>query len=100
MQWKVQERKTDKARRPTSTINNKNKTPDMQNRTAAMTDSKIIEVNGIFLGTAVSRSDRPGWQVVAANARVVPADGQTAATWQEASALARRAYWAADLRAA
>ncbi len=69
-------------------------------KTAVMTDSKIIEINGIFLGAAVSLRDQRGWLVVAADARVAPAEGQISATYQDASALARQAYWATAPKAA
>ncbi len=65
-----------------------------------MKDSKIIEVNGIFLGAAIMLRDQTGWQVVAANARVAPADGQIAATFHDASALAMRAYYGGTAKAA
>jgi hypothetical protein len=60
-----------------------------------MKDSKIIEVNGIFLGAAIMLRDQGGWQVVAANERVAPADGQVAPTFRDASALVMRAYYGA-----
>ena len=58
-----------------------------------MHDSKIIEINGIFLGAAVALSDQAGWQVVAADARARRADGQIGKTYQDAQALARQAFW-------
>jgi hypothetical protein len=58
-----------------------------------MQDSKIIEINGIFLGAAVALSDHAGWQFVAADARVGRADGLIGKTYQEAQALARLAYY-------
>ncbi len=65
-----------------------------------MKESRIIEVNGIFLGAAVALSDCQGWRVVATDARVGPADGRIAATFQDASNLARQAFWAAEPLAA
>jgi hypothetical protein len=44
----------------------------------------------------VSLGGKAGWQVVAADARVGLADGQVAASFQDASALARQAFWAAQ----
>ncbi len=58
-----------------------------------MHDSKIIEINGIFLGAAVALNDQAGWQVVAADARARRADGQIGKTYQDAQALARQAFW-------
>ena len=60
-----------------------------------MKESRIIEVNGIFLGAAVSLADQPGWQFVAADVRAGPANGQIGATYQATIALARQAFWAA-----
>ncbi len=71
-----------------------------RNKTAKMKDSKIIEVNGIFLGAAIMLRDKAGWQVVAANARVAPADGQIAATFDAASAIVMRAYYGGAAEAA
>jgi hypothetical protein len=71
-----------------------------EKKTANMKDSKIIEVNGIFLGAAIMLRDQAGWQVVAANARVAPADGQIAATFNDASAIVMRAYYGGAAKAA
>lgn len=60
-----------------------------------MKDSRIVEVNGIFLGAAISLSNQPGWKFVAADVRAQPADGQIGATYQDATALARQAFWSA-----
>jgi hypothetical protein len=60
-----------------------------------MQQSRVIEINGIFLGAAISRRGEPGWQVVAADSRVVPAEGRITATIGDAIALARQAFWAA-----
>jgi hypothetical protein len=57
-----------------------------------MKQSRIIELNGTFLGAAVSLGGKAGWQVVAAGL----ADGQVAASFQDASGLARQAFWAAQ----
>ena len=58
-----------------------------------MQDSKIIEVNGIFLGAAVALGNHAGWQFVAADARVGWADGLIAKTYQDTQTLARKAFW-------
>ncbi len=71
-----------------------------EKKTVEMKDSKIIEVNGIFLGAAIMLRDHAGWQVVAANARVAPADGQIAATFHDASAIVMRAYYGGAAEAA
>ena len=65
-----------------------------------MKDSRIVEVNGIFLGAAISLPNQPGWKFVAADARALPANGQIGATYQATTALARQAFWAAHPAAA
>ena len=59
-----------------------------------MQASKIIEVNGIFLGAAVALDNHTGWQIVAADARAGRANGLIGRTYQDAQALARQAFWA------
>ncbi len=61
----------------------------------AMHTSKVIEVNGIFLGAAVMLPQSQGWRFVAADHRVVPLDGNVAETIEDTRRLARRAFLAA-----
>lgn len=61
-----------------------------------MLDSRIIEVNGIFLGTAVAERGQHGWRFVSADQRAQEADGKVAADYRGAEALARQAFWAAQ----
>ncbi len=67
-----------------------------------MQQSKIIEVNGVFLGAAVALPHSAGWQFVAADARAGSADGLVGKTYQDTQALARQAFCssapAADLQ--
>ncbi len=65
-----------------------------------MRNSKVIEVNGIFLGAAVSMDGAQGWRFVSANARAEPADGTVNASYQDLTAMARQAYWASRQQAA
>jgi len=58
----------------------------------AMHTSKVIEVDGIFLGAAVMLPQSQGWRFVAADQRVVPLDGIVAETIEDTRRLARRAY--------
>ncbi len=59
-----------------------------------MHTSKVIEVDGIFLGAAVMLPQSRGWRFVAADQRVVPLDGTVAETIEDTRRLARRAYQA------
>jgi len=58
-----------------------------------MQNSKVVEINGVFVGAAVRQDS--GWRFVAADPRVSLADGQVAATFREAQALARHAFLSA-----
>ncbi len=60
-----------------------------------MHTSKVIEVNGIFLGAAVMLPQAKGWRFVAADQRVVPLDGNVAETIEDTRRLARRTFLAA-----
>ena len=61
-------------------------------RTAQIRASKIIEVDGVFIGAAVMLPSDKGWRFVAAHARAEAADGATAATLHDTQMLARRAF--------
>ena len=54
-----------------------------------MQSSKIVEVDGVFVGAAIRLTE--GWQFVSADARASGADGATAATFADAQMLARQA---------
>jgi hypothetical protein len=58
-----------------------------------MQSSRIIEVDGVFLGAAVALPNAQGWQIVATDDRVGPVNGQVAASWTEAQRLARHAFF-------
>ncbi len=57
-----------------------------------MQTSRIIEIDGVFIGAALRLTDDEGWRFVAADHRAGAADGATAATLAEAQLLARRAF--------
>jgi hypothetical protein len=65
-----------------------------------MNESRVIEIDGVFLGAAVSLPQAQGWRIVAADARVGQLDGLVAATLPEVRRLARQAYLAAPRLAA
>jgi hypothetical protein len=60
-----------------------------------MQDSRIIEVDGVFLGAAVALPDDQGWRFVAANDRVGQLDGRILASLSDARRLARQTFLAA-----
>jgi hypothetical protein len=60
-----------------------------------MQTSKVIEVDGVFIGAAVRLPESQGWRFVSANERARAADGATAPTLADASLLARRAFMTA-----
>lgn len=60
-----------------------------------MQRSKIIQIDGIFLASAVALPDAQGWQLVATDARVGCVDGYVAASFEDAQIMARRAYFSA-----
>jgi len=60
-----------------------------------MQDSRIIEVDGVFLGAAVALPDDQGWRFVAANHRVVQLDGRVLASLPDVRRLARQGFLAA-----
>jgi len=63
-----------------------------------MQSSKIIEVDGVFIGAAVRLPEGGGWRFVSADERSSAADGATAATLEDASMMARRAFVTSRLR--
>ncbi len=58
-----------------------------------MHDSRVIEVDGVFLGAAMALPDGEGWRIVAADVRVTRLNGTVTTSWQEAQKLARTAYF-------
>jgi hypothetical protein len=58
-----------------------------------MQSSRIIEVDGVFLGAAVALPDAQGWQIVATDDRVEPVNGKVAPSWSEAQRLTRQAFF-------
>ena len=61
-----------------------------------MQTSKIIEVNGVFVGAAVLLPRAQGWRFVAADQRVIPLDGSVAETIEDTRRIARRLFLAAN----
>jgi hypothetical protein len=57
-----------------------------------MQDSRVIEVDGVFLAAAVALPDDRGWRIVAADARMGRLDGTVAPSLQDVRRLARLAY--------
>lgn len=64
-----------------------------------MQTSKIVEVDGVFIGAAVLLPEAQGWRFVAADHRADSADGRTAPTLHDAQQLAKRAYFTSRGRA-
>jgi hypothetical protein len=62
-----------------------------------MQDSRIIEVNGVFVGAAVALPDATGWRIVAADDRVRRLHGTVATTLNEVRRLAKQAYLATQV---
>jgi hypothetical protein len=58
-----------------------------------MQTSKIVEVDGVFIGAAVLLPDSKGWRFVAADHRADAADGRTAPTLHDAQLLAKKAFF-------
>jgi len=56
-----------------------------------MNASRIIEVDGKSVGTAVMAPDQPGWRVIASDRRLGVIDGVITSTLDDAQRLARRA---------
>jgi len=60
-----------------------------------MQDSRVIEIEGVFLGAAVALPDDRGWRIVVADPRVRRLEGTVAPSLQDVRRLARQAYQAA-----
>jgi hypothetical protein len=65
-----------------------------------MQTSKIVEVDGIFIGAAILLPGAQGWRFVAADHRADEADGRTAPTLHDAQQLAKRAFFTSRSRPA
>lgn len=63
-----------------------------------MQNSKVIEVDGIFIGAAIRLPASGGWRFVSADQRTSDADGAIAATLLDTQLLARRAFVTARIR--
>ena len=55
--------------------------------------SKVIEVDGVFIGAALMLLEDRGWRFVSAHRRTSEADGCVAPTLQDTRMLARRAFF-------
>ena len=64
-----------------------------------MQTSKIVEVDGVFIGAAVLLPGAQGWRFVAADHRADAADGRVAPTLHDAQQLAKRAFFTSKSRA-
>lgn len=64
-----------------------------------MHTSKIVEVDGVFIGAAVLLPDAQGWRFVAADHRADAADGRTAPTLHDTQQIAKRAFFTSRSRA-
>jgi hypothetical protein len=64
-----------------------------------MQTSKIVEVDGVFIGAAISLPESKGWLFKAADHRADKADGVTSPTLHDAQQLARRAFFTAKVAA-
>jgi hypothetical protein len=64
-----------------------------------MHTSKIVEVDGVFIGAAVLLPDAQGWRFIAADHRADAADGRTAPTLHDTQQLAKRAFFTSRSRA-
>jgi hypothetical protein len=65
-----------------------------------MQKSKIVEIDGVFIGVAVLLSEAQGWRFVAADDRAAGADGCVAPTLNGAQQLAKKAFFSARSPAA
>lgn len=63
-----------------------------------MQTSKIIEIDGVFIGAAISLPEAQGWRFVSADQRASEADGCTAPTLRDAQMLAKRAFVTSRIR--
>ncbi len=71
---------------------------DAHFRPTQLQTSKVVEVDGIFIGAAVLLPNNKGWRFVAAHARAREADGITAPTLHDTQLVARRAFVASRLQ--
>lgn len=57
-----------------------------------MQNSRVLVVDGVFLGAAVTVPETGGWRIVAADTRMASVNGREAANWNEVQHLARQAF--------
>lgn len=67
-------------------------------RLTSMQASKVVEVDGVFVGVAVLLSNERGWRFFAADVRAQEADGTTVPTLHDAQLAAKRAFVTSRLR--
>jgi hypothetical protein len=67
--------------------------------TRTMQTSRIIEVDGVFVGAAITLPQGDGWRFVATDCRADEVDGRVAPTLTDARTLAKRAFVTARARA-
>ncbi len=65
-----------------------------------MQTSKVIEIDGVFIGAAISLPEARGWRFVSADRRTSEADGRTAPTLNDARQMARHAFFTSAVRPA
>ena len=64
-----------------------------------MQSSKVIEIDGVFIGAAIRLAEPQGWQFVSADCRTSEADGHIAPTLYDTQMLARRAFVTSRMKA-
>jgi len=65
-----------------------------------MGKSRVLVVDGVFIGAVVSTPEESGWRIVAAHERIRALDGRMTASVQEAERLARQTYLSTRAEAA
>ena len=73
--------------------------PDGQAGLTHMQGSRVVEIDGVFIGAAVLLPDK-GWRFVATHPRAQEADGIIAPTLHDAQQAAKRAFVTSRLHAA
>lgn len=57
-----------------------------------MRQSRILVVDGVFLGALVALPEQAGWRIAVTDSRISPLQDRICATPQEAERLARQAF--------
>jgi hypothetical protein len=70
-------------------------TPHDVGTSQALQESRVVEVDGVFVGAAVALQGGAGWRFVSADVRVSGLDGASAPSVAEARRMARQALFAA-----